>query len=101
MSKRDKITDQQKLQKYLELVDKLPSAPPPVLLPEHDPLNMECLCGKFKTRTSMPVRDSGIVRFRDTVCHGCHKEKKKQTCSDYYAQVPRAVARHTPTGNKI
>jgi len=69
-------TPEQQLRKYLELVDQLPSAPPPVLLPENDPLRMQCLCEKFKLRSEMPLRSTGLVNFRDTVCAGCHRENK-------------------------
>jgi hypothetical protein len=65
------VTPEQQLAKYLELVDKLPSAPPPVLFPSDDPLRMLCLCGHFKMRSDMPVRSTGLVNFRDTVCKGC------------------------------
>ena len=78
MRKKPGLTQEQLLQKYLEVVAQLPSAPPPVILPENDPLRMQCLCGHYKPIASMPVRNTGLVNFRDNVCTGCKSKDTKK-----------------------
>lgn len=83
------------LMEYLDVIREMPPPKPPrLLLPsEADPKLMTCACGVPKRVKDMPVRNSGVVTYSDTVCFGCRQGWHKlatlvcATCKAVVAKV--------------
>lgn len=84
-------TAEQRLATYLNAISQLPAPPVPIILPECDSKYMQCLCGNMKLKTDMPIRSTGIVSFRDTLCPGCVKPKESRNWATLVCYKCRTV----------